>query len=98
MPCVRLRSKGKGKVSKDRGKGKDSQGKGKDKDAKNESSNQSRRDDKKRCCYCQETGHVWSQCKSRLEDFADAEERSVIANSHPERDSSRCADALLTAR
>ena len=28
-------------------------------------------------------GHVWYRCGSRLKDLADAEERSVIANSHP---------------
>ena len=82
---LRGKGKGKGKASKSEGKGQDSQdtGKSKDKDTKKESSKKSRRDDKKRCYYCQETGHVWSQCGSRLEDLADAEQRSVIATSHP---------------
>ena len=31
----------------------------------------------------EKAGHVWSQCGSRLKDLADAEERSVIANFHP---------------
>ena len=73
---VRVRSKGKGKDSEDKGKSKD-------KDTKDEPSKKSKRDDKKRCYCCKETGHVWSQCGSRLKDLADAEERSVIANSHP---------------
>ena len=82
VPGVRLKNKGKGQANKSKSKGKDSQdkGKSKDKDTKNDSSKKSRRDDKKRCHYCQETGHVWSQCGSRLKDLADAEERSVIAN------------------
>ena len=87
VPGVRLRNKGKGKgkVSKSKGKGQDSRDKGKsnEKDTKNESSKKSGRDDKKRCYYCQETGHVWSQCGSRLKDLTGAEERSLIANSHP---------------
>ena len=79
-----MMSKGKGKASNCKGKGKDSQNKGKskDKDTKNESSKKSRMDDKERC-YCQETGQVWSNCGSRLKVLADAEEGSVIANSHP---------------
>ena len=85
VPGVRLRDKGKGKASKSEGKGQDSQdrGKSKSKDTKKESSKKSRRDDKKRCYCCQETGHVWSHCGSRLKDLADTEERSVTANSHP---------------
>ena len=71
-----LRSKGKGKDSQDIGKSKD-------KDTKNESSKKVKAEDQRRCYYCQKTGHVWSQCGSRLNDLADAEERSVIANSHP---------------
>ena len=95
VPGVRVRSKGKGKASKSKGKGQDNQdkGKSKDKDTKDEPSKKSKRDCEKRCCYCQEPGHVWSQCGSRQKDFADAEERSVVANSHPNDTA-----ALLTAR
>ena len=71
-----LKSKGKGKDSRDKGNSKG-------KDTKNESSKKVKADDKKRCCCCQETGHVWSQCGSRLKDLADAEEEPVTANSHP---------------
>ena len=41
------------------------------------------RDDKKNCYYCQETGHVWSQCGSRLKELADAEGRSMTAKLRP---------------
>ena len=71
VPGVRVRSKGKCIDSQDKGKSKD-------KDTKNESSKKSRTDDKIRCLLlCQETGHVWSRCGSRLKDLADAEERSA---------------------
>ena len=72
--------------------------KSKDKDTKDEPSKKSKRDDEKRCYYCQETGLVWSQCGSRLKDLADAEERSMIANSHPNDHSSSCGNALPTAK
>ena len=100
VPGVRLRGKGKGKTNKGKCKGKDSQDKGKseDKDTKNESSKKSRRDDKKRCYCCQETGHVWSQCGSRMKDLADAGEGSVIANSHPNDTAAVVLMALLTTR
>ena len=57
VPGVRLRGKGKGKASKGKGKGRYCQdkGKSKDKNTKNEPSKKSKRDDKKRCYYCQET-------------------------------------------
>ena len=64
VPGVRLRSKGEGKASTSKGKGQDNQdkGKSKDKDTEDVPSKKSKRDDKKRCYYCQETRHVWSQC------------------------------------
>ena len=58
------KSKGKGKDSKGngKGKGKDVNGKDKAKDTKNESSKQAKRDDQRKCFYCQKTGHVKAEC------------------------------------
>ena len=76
------KSKGKGKDSKDKGKSKDAKGGSKDKDAKNESSKKVKGDDQRSCYYCQKTGHVKPQCKTRLKDLADTEGKPVTANSH----------------
>ena len=65
--------KSKGKDSK--GKGKDVEGKGKGKDAKNESSKKAKNDDQRKCFYCNKSGHVKAECRKRLKDLADAEER-----------------------
>ena len=40
-------------------------------------------DDRRKCYYCRETGHAKSQSRTRLKDLADAEEKSVTANSRP---------------
>ena len=57
--------------------------KNKGKDARNESSKKVKGDDHRRWYFCQKTGHVKSQCKTRLRDLADAEEKPVTANSRP---------------
>ena len=77
------KSEGKGKEGKGKGKGKDIKGKGKDKDAKNESSEKAKSDGQRRCFYCNKTGHVWAECKKRLKDLAEAEEKLVAASPHP---------------
>ena len=50
------KSKGKGKEGK--GKGKDIKGKDKAKDVRNESSKKVKSDDRRKCFYCNKTGHV----------------------------------------
>ena len=77
------KSKGKGKDSKGKGKGKDVKSKGKGKDAKNESSKKAKNGDQRKSFYCQKTGHVKAECRKRLKDFADAEEKLVAATPHP---------------
>ena len=72
---ARPKSKGKGKDSKDKGRSKG-------KDAKDQSSKKAKGDDQRRCYCCQKTGHVKSQCETRLKDLADADGESVTANSH----------------
>ena len=74
------KSKGKGKESK--GKGKDIKGKDKAKDVKNESSKKAKSDDQRKC-YCNKTGHVRAECRKRLKDLAEAEEKPVAASPHP---------------
>ena len=81
------KSKGKGKDSKGKGKGKgkgkDVMGKDKAKDAKNESSMKAKSDDQRKCFYCQKTGHVKAECRKRLKDLADTEEKPMAATPHP---------------
>ena len=69
-----------GANSKSKGKGKDSKGKGKGKDAKNESSKKAKNDDQRKC---NKSGHVKAECRKRLKDLADAEERPVAATPRP---------------
>ena len=69
-----------GADSKSKGKGKDSKGKGKGKDAKNESSKKAKNDDQRKC---NKSGHVKAECRKRLKDLADAEERPVAATPRP---------------
>ena len=59
------KSKGKGKESKGKGKGKgkDIKGKGKDKEVKNESSKKVKSDDRRKCFYCNKSGHVRAECR-----------------------------------
>ena len=49
--------------SKDKGKGKDIQGKDKAKDVRNESFKKMKSDDRRKCLYCNETGHVRADCR-----------------------------------
>ena len=77
------KSKGKGKESKGKGKGKDIKGKDKAKDVKNESSKKVKRDDRRKCFYCNKTGHVRTECRQRLKDLAEAEGKPVAASPHP---------------
>ena len=79
------KSKGKGKDSKGKGKGKGKDVKSKDKakDANNESAKKAKSDDQITCFYCQKTGHVKAECRKRLKDLADAEEKPVAASPHP---------------
>ena len=70
-----------------------SKGKGKDgKDARNESSEKVKDDDQRKCFCCREAGHTESQSRTRLQDLANAEWKSVTANS---RTSSTAAVAPL---
>ena len=69
-------------------KGKDKDGK----DARNESSEEVKDDDQRKCYYCREAGHAKSQSRTRSKDLADAEWKPVTANSRP---SSIAADAPL---
>ena len=78
---VNPKSKGKGNDGKGKGKGKDVKGKGKD--GKIESSKKAKRDDQRRCFYCNKTGHVKAECRKRLKDLAEAEGKLVAATSHP---------------
>ena len=57
------KSKGKGKESKGKGKGKDGKSKGQCKDAKNEPSEKTKKDQQRKCFYCQKTGHVKADCR-----------------------------------
>ena len=49
-------------------------------------------DDWRKCYYCREAGHAKSQRRTRLKDLAEAEWKTVTANSQP---SSIAADAPL---
>ena len=62
------KSKGKGKESKGKGKdkGKDIKGKDKAKDVRNESFKKVKSDDRRKCFYCNKTGHVKAECYKRL--------------------------------
>ena len=64
-------------------KGKDIKGKDKVKDVKNESSKKMKIDDRRKCFYCNKTGHVRAECRQRLRDLAEAEGKPVAASSHP---------------
>ena len=64
-------------------KGKDIKGKDKAKDVRNESSKKVKSDDRRKCFYCNKTGHVRAECRRRLKDFADAEGKPVAASPHP---------------
>ena len=75
------KSKGKGKESK--GKGKDIKGKDKAKDVRNESSKKVKSDDRRKCFYCNKTGHVRAECRKRLKELAEAEGKPVAASPHP---------------
>ena len=77
------KSKGKGKESKGKGKGKDIKGKDKAKDVRNESSKKVKSDDRRKCFYCNKTGHVKAECNKRLRDLAEAEGKPVAASPHP---------------
>ena len=77
------KSKGKGKESKGKGKGKDITGKDKAKDVRNESSEKVKSVDRRKCFYCNKTGHVRAECKQRLRDLAEAEGKPVAASPHP---------------
>ena len=60
-----------------------SKGKGKAKDVKNESSKKVKSDDRRKCFYCNKTGHVRAECRQRLKDLAEAEGKLVAASPHP---------------
>ena len=77
------KSKGKGKESKGKGKGKDIKGKDKAKDARNEFSKKVKSGDRRKCFYCNKTGHVKAECNKRLRDLAEAERKPVAASPHP---------------
>ena len=77
------KSKGKGKEGKGKGKGKDIKGKDKAKDVKNESFKKVKSDDRRKCFYCNKTGHVRAECRQRLQDLAEAEGKPVAASPHP---------------
>ena len=79
------KSKGKGKESKDKGKdkGKDIKGIDKAKDKKTESSKRAKSDDQIKCFHFNKTGHVRAECRKRLKDLAEAEEKPVAASPHP---------------
>ena len=58
--------------------------KGRDgKDAKNESCEKVKDDARRKCFYCREASHAKSQCRTRLQDLADAERKPATANSRP---------------
>ena len=77
------KSKGKGKEGTGKGKGKDIKGKDKAKDVKNESFKKVKSDDRRKCFYCNKTGHVRAECRQRLKDLAEAEGKPVAASPHP---------------
>ena len=80
--------RGKESKGKDKGKGNDIKGKDKAKDVKNESSKKAKSDDRRKCFYCNKTGHVRAECRKRLKDFAEAEEKPVAASATSTRHSS----------
>ena len=51
------------------------------KDARIKSSEKVKDDDQRKCYYCREPGHAKSQSRTRLKDLADAEGKTVTANS-----------------
>ena len=53
------------------------------KDARITSSEKVKDDDRRKCCYCREAGHAKSQSRTRLKNLADAEWKSVTANTRP---------------
>ena len=50
---------------------------------KNESSKKMKSDDRRKCFYCNKTGHVRAECRQRLKDFVEAEGKPVAAWPHP---------------
>ena len=69
--------------SRGKGKGKDIKGKDKAKDVRNESSRKVKSDDRRKCFYCNKTGHVKAECNKRLRDLAETERKPVAASPHP---------------
>ena len=83
---------------KSKGKGEDVKGKDKAKAVKNESSKKVKSDDRRKCFYCNKTGHVKAECRRRLKDFADAEGKPVAASPHPHEATAIVPVAVLTPR
>ena len=50
---------------------------------KNESSKKVKSDDRRKCFYCNKTGHVRAECRQRLKDLAEAEGKPAAASPHP---------------
>ena len=50
---------------------------------KNEPSKKVKSDDRRKCFYCNKTGHVRAECRRRLKDLAEAEGKLVAASPHP---------------
>ena len=94
------KSKGKGKESKGKGKGKgkDIKGKDKAKDVRNESSKKVKSDDRRKCFYCNNTGHVKAECNKRLRDFAEPERKPVGVATSTRRNSDRAVTVLTPRR
>ena len=92
------KSKGKGKESKGKGKGKDIKGKDKAKDVKNESSKKAKSDVRRKCFYCNKTGHVRAERRQRLRDLAEAEGETGGSVATSTRHSDRVVTVLTPRR
>ena len=77
------RAKARAKRAKAKAKARTSRDKDKAKDVRNESSKKVKSDDRRKCFYCNKTGHVKAECNKRLRDLAEAEEKPVAASPHP---------------
>ena len=68
------------------------------KDVRNESSKKVKSDDRKKCFYCNKTGHVKAECYKRLRDLAEAEKKQVAASPHPHDATAIVPFTVLTSR
>ena len=57
-----------------------------------------KKDDQRKCFYCNKSGHVKAECRKRLKDLAEAEGKPVAATPHPSDTATVVPLQCLTAR